>query len=76
MHGLVEVKNYQQIFLIRRINKQDSFKILKLCGRFYHEKYKINVYLVLVGRGKKLRKQKATVRRIGYYHIFSENFRF
>ena len=40
MHGLVDVKNYKQIFLIRRINKQDSVIILKLCGRFYHEKYK------------------------------------
>ena len=40
MHGLVEVKNYQQIFLIRRIDKQESVIILKLWGRFYHEKYK------------------------------------
>ena len=44
MHGVVEVKNYQQIFLIRRINKQTSISIPKLCGRFYHEKYKSNVY--------------------------------
>ena len=49
MHGLVVVKNYQQIFLIRRINKQDSTKILKLCGRFYHEKYNSNICEVLVG---------------------------
>ena len=46
-----------------RINKQDSIRILKLGGRFYHEKYR--TYQVLVGGGKKLRKQKAIVRRIG-----------
>ena len=40
MHGLVDVKNYQHIFLIGRINKQDSVIIPKVCGRFYHEKYK------------------------------------
>ena len=44
MHGVVDVKNYQQIFLIRRVNKQDSIRILKLCGRFYYEKYKSDVY--------------------------------
>ena len=50
MHGVVDVKNYRHIFLIRRINKQDSIRIiLKLWGRFYHEKYKTNVYYVLVG---------------------------
>ena len=65
IHGLVEVKNYQQIFLIRRINKQDSIRILKLCRRFYHEKYRTNAYYVLVGGGEKLSKQKATVRIIG-----------
>ena len=28
MHGVVDVKNYRHIFLIRRINKQDSVGIL------------------------------------------------
>ena len=40
MHGVVELKNYQQIFLTRRINKQDSTRILFLSGRLYHEKYR------------------------------------
>ena len=44
MHSVVEVKNYQQILLIRKINKQDSIRFLKLCGRFYREKYKSNGY--------------------------------
>ena len=44
MHGVVEVNSYQHIFLMSRINKQDSIGILKLFRRFYHEKCKSNVY--------------------------------